>query len=316
MTGLLRSRSQGRQAPARGVAQRAELIALACVAAVLLWGLFLVPLSPEPAAPAGDHGGRTLLRRSLLGARHAAGACSLSRTCWGKALLRPACCEDARGVLRARVTGAVLCLYPPRTDADLGASPSQCTHRQPPGVARRAGQLANPSLGSHGAAQQGCAGLAARPLTKPLAPRRAAAGPAPAARGRRCAAGRRGAAPALAQDAAAGRAPLARSGLPARQLAGAAAGQARAPSLPGSPSHGLLCMMPPARSAEAWAHHAGLPWCVHMLQNVGFADDEPASAFAACTGRRSAPQMPKAPFTSLLTSRRDMLWHASEQGTL
>ncbi len=150
MTGLLRSRSQGRQAPARSVAQRAELIALACVAAVLLWGLFLVPLSPEPAAPAGDHGGRTLLRRSLLGARHAAGACSLSRTCWGKALLRPACCEDARGVLRARVTGAVLCLYPPRTDADLGASPSQCTHRQPPGVARRAGQLANPSLAATG----------------------------------------------------------------------------------------------------------------------------------------------------------------------
>jgi hypothetical protein len=150
MTGLLRSRSQGRPAPGRGVAQRAELIALACVAAVLLWGLFLVPLSPEPAAPAGDHGGRTLLRRSLLGARHAAGACSLSRTCWGKALLRPACCEDARGVLRARVTGAVLCLYPPRTDADLGASPSQCTHRQPPGVARRAGQLANPSLAATG----------------------------------------------------------------------------------------------------------------------------------------------------------------------
>ena len=312
MTGLLRSRSQGRQAPARSVAQRAELIALACVAAVLLWGLFLVPLSPEPAAPAGDHGGRTLLRRSLLGARYTTGACHLSWTCRCKALVGQGClraaiasaavCAPASPGLMAWSSGGVRKRH--ASVPNLEASPSERTAYLTPSVARRAGQPVQLSHSSHtrprgsGGALQGCGELAARPLTEPLTPRRATAGPAPAGCGRRCAAGQRGAAPALAQDAAAGRAPLARARLPARQLAGAAAGQARAPSLPGSPPDGLLRGVPPGMSAEAWAHHGGLPMCVLAVQTWNANTESLWSGVAWFTGRPSAPRLaPKATCT-------------------
>lgn len=68
MAGVLRGRTQGRPLSPRDLSRRAELIALASLAVVLVWGLCLLPLphSERHAVPAA-HGGRSLLRRSLLG---------------------------------------------------------------------------------------------------------------------------------------------------------------------------------------------------------------------------------------------------------
>ena len=70
MAGVLRGRTQGRPLSPRDLSRRAELIALASLAVVLVWGLCLLPLPPSErhAAPAA-HGGRSLLQRSLLGSK-------------------------------------------------------------------------------------------------------------------------------------------------------------------------------------------------------------------------------------------------------
>ena len=67
MAGVLRGRTQGRPLSPRNLSRRAELIALASLAVVLVWGLCLLPLPAEQHAAPAAHGGRSLLRRSLLG---------------------------------------------------------------------------------------------------------------------------------------------------------------------------------------------------------------------------------------------------------
>ncbi|KAK9839306.1 hypothetical protein WJX81_006877 [Elliptochloris bilobata] len=67
MARLLRGRSQGWLVSPRELSRRAELIALASLAVVLLWGLCLLPLPAERHAAPAAHDGRSLLRRSLLG---------------------------------------------------------------------------------------------------------------------------------------------------------------------------------------------------------------------------------------------------------
>lgn len=69
MAGLLRTRSAGRALLPRDLRRRAKVIAVASLAVVLIWGLCLIPISPERQSDANSHSGRTLLRRSLLGAR-------------------------------------------------------------------------------------------------------------------------------------------------------------------------------------------------------------------------------------------------------
>ena len=59
MAGLLRTRSAGRALLPRDLRRRAKVIAVASLAVVLIWGLCLVPISPERQHDADSHSGRT-----------------------------------------------------------------------------------------------------------------------------------------------------------------------------------------------------------------------------------------------------------------
>lgn len=91
MAGLLRTRSAGRALLPRDLRRVAKVIAAASLAVVLIWGLCLVPISLEHQPDADIRSGRTLLRRSLLGAR--------LTSCQDVA---PNCCECAVGKHAAR----------------------------------------------------------------------------------------------------------------------------------------------------------------------------------------------------------------------